>query len=73
MEHVDNISAIRMNNFRAAFPGVTAHTGADVDLLLDIWQLKAEGIDIEMEWVEANQDTKYSDKELSEPARLNCI
>eukprot|EP00957_Ditylum_brightwellii_P188289 14334380-Ditylum_brightwellii.AAC.1 len=40
--HVDNISAVKINNFDAAFPGVTAHTGSDVDLLLDIWRLKAE-------------------------------
>eukprot|EP00957_Ditylum_brightwellii_P167002 12713745-Ditylum_brightwellii.AAC.1 len=61
MAYVDNISAVKMNNFEAAFPGVTAHTGSDVDLLLDIWRLKAEGIDIQTEWVEAHQDTKYSD------------
>eukprot|EP00957_Ditylum_brightwellii_P178892 13626467-Ditylum_brightwellii.AAC.1 len=61
-----------MNNFDSAFPGVTAHTGSDVDLLLDIWRLKAEGIDLHTGWVEAHQDTKYPDQELSEPANLSC-
>eukprot|EP00957_Ditylum_brightwellii_P166519 12675451-Ditylum_brightwellii.AAC.1 len=55
--HVDNIFAVKMNNFDAASPGVTAHTGSDIDLLLDIWQLKVEGIDIQTKWVEAHQDT----------------
>eukprot|EP00957_Ditylum_brightwellii_P197756 15065657-Ditylum_brightwellii.AAC.1 len=72
MAHVDNISAVNMNNFDSAFPGVIAHTRSDVDLLLDIWHLKAEGIGLHTEWVEAHQDTKYLDQELSEPAKLNC-
>eukprot|EP00957_Ditylum_brightwellii_P032420 2456611-Ditylum_brightwellii.AAC.1 len=72
MAHVDNIYAVNINNFDAAFPGVTAHTGSDVDLLLDIWWLKAEEIDLQTEWVEAHQYTNYLDRELSEPANLNC-
>eukprot|EP00957_Ditylum_brightwellii_P052097 3951383-Ditylum_brightwellii.AAC.1 len=73
LAHVDNISAVNMNNFDAAFPGVTAHTVSDVDLLLNIWRLKAEGIDLQTKWVEAHQDREHLNQELSEPANLNCM
>eukprot|EP00957_Ditylum_brightwellii_P134077 10221956-Ditylum_brightwellii.AAC.2 len=71
--HVDNILAVEMNNQEAPYPGVTAHTCSNIDILQEIWLQKQSGIKRKMEWVEAHQDTKHLTRTLSKPAKLNCI
>eukprot|EP00957_Ditylum_brightwellii_P193949 14770470-Ditylum_brightwellii.AAC.1 len=71
MAHVDNISAVTANNQEGAFPGVAAHTASDFDLLQEIWSYWSFTC-IKAVWVEAHQDTKYPDRDLSPEAVLNC-
>eukprot|EP00957_Ditylum_brightwellii_P184359 14042719-Ditylum_brightwellii.AAC.1 len=65
--------AVNVNNQKKCFPGIAAHTALDIDLLQEIWALQDKHLKVKTEWVEAQQDTKSSDKPLSAPAMLNCM
>eukprot|EP00957_Ditylum_brightwellii_P048876 3708621-Ditylum_brightwellii.AAC.1 len=71
--HVDNITAVNANNQNHTYPGISSHTAPNIDLLLEIWKLKIAQINIQTEWVEAHQDTKYPESQLSGLAQLNNI
>eukprot|EP00957_Ditylum_brightwellii_P092854 7068922-Ditylum_brightwellii.AAC.1 len=71
MAHLDNVVAVSANNQEGAFPGVVAHTASDFDLLQEIWSHWSYTC-VKAVWVEAHQDTKYPDSELSPEAVLNC-
>eukprot|EP00957_Ditylum_brightwellii_P094075 7162550-Ditylum_brightwellii.AAC.1 len=60
-----------MNNIETAYPGVAAHMASDIDILQAIW-LYQKATKVKAEWVEAHQDTKYPDRELTQDAILNC-
>eukprot|EP00957_Ditylum_brightwellii_P197184 15023146-Ditylum_brightwellii.AAC.1 len=71
--HIDNLLAVRVNNEEELFPGVSAHTRPDYDLIQKIHRLKQLGITINTEWVEVHQDIKHPNSQLSSPAILNCM
>eukprot|EP00957_Ditylum_brightwellii_P001719 133050-Ditylum_brightwellii.AAC.1 len=60
-----------MNNIKTAYPGVAAHTASNIDILQAIW-LYQKKTKVNAEWVEAHQDTKYPERELTQDAILNC-
>eukprot|EP00957_Ditylum_brightwellii_P034863 2641581-Ditylum_brightwellii.AAC.1 len=60
-----------MNNIETAYPGVAAHTASDIDIIQAIWSYQ-KATKVKAEWVEAHQDTKYRERELSQDAILNC-
>eukprot|EP00957_Ditylum_brightwellii_P143911 10966099-Ditylum_brightwellii.AAC.1 len=69
--YVDNKAAVAMNNIETAYPGVAAHTASDIDILQAIWSYQM-ATNVKAQWVEAHQDTKYPDRELTHDAILNC-
>eukprot|EP00957_Ditylum_brightwellii_P208023 15355529-Ditylum_brightwellii.AAC.1 len=69
--HIDNISAVAANNQVGPSLGVAAHTKSDIDLLQEIWSYQSSTC-VQAVWVEAHQDTKYKNRDLSQEAVLNC-
>eukprot|EP00957_Ditylum_brightwellii_P000185 15215-Ditylum_brightwellii.AAC.1 len=69
--YINNKAAVVMNNIETAYLGVAAHTASDIDILQAIWSYQ-KSTTVKAQWVEAHQDTKYPDRELTHDAILNC-
>eukprot|EP00957_Ditylum_brightwellii_P141970 10815785-Ditylum_brightwellii.AAC.1 len=62
---------VAINNRVDQHTRVAAHTASDIDLLQEIWSRKMPN-NVKAQWVEAHQDMKYPDRDLSPEVILNC-